>query len=287
MDLRSTRASGPPGLLWPEAKGQAASLAWLRSHPCTVRTVTGHIPGAGGRRRGRPHAIGRRDQRPQTTGDRRLVRPQATGRRSSRPAATHRPGPEATSTRVRLRRPPLRPRRQHVSDRRRRGWWKRKLGRGSRCRVRPGLTAAEPTRAALSRGGWPAQRIGGLAPGDYPPHHGGRNADHRRLSPRYHLVSQRSQRDHRRETQQGQHAERDPAGPRRPQAHVTAYPHDPPLLRQVPTRHLANRRATGTVLPFRQRARPGPIRSTSRRRPISQLARPGQPEFRAPLTEVQ
>ena len=33
---------------------------------------------------------------------------------------------------VRLKRPPLRPRRQHVSDRRRRGWWKRKLGRGSR-----------------------------------------------------------------------------------------------------------------------------------------------------------
>ncbi len=136
--LRKRWTCGPPLTASLRAysgqKPRARQRAWpgYGAIPCTVRTVTGHIPGAGGRRRGRPHAMGRRDQRPQTTGDRRLARPQATGRRSSRPAATHRPGPETTSTRVRLRRPPLRARRQHVSDRRRRGWWKRKLGRGSR-----------------------------------------------------------------------------------------------------------------------------------------------------------
>jgi hypothetical protein len=31
----------PPEALWPETKGQAASLARVRGHPCTVRAVTG------------------------------------------------------------------------------------------------------------------------------------------------------------------------------------------------------------------------------------------------------
>ena len=38
----------PPEALWTETKGQAASLARVRGHPCTARAVTGQIPAAAG-----------------------------------------------------------------------------------------------------------------------------------------------------------------------------------------------------------------------------------------------
>src|SRR5262249_62234871 len=63
----------PPEALWPEAKGQAASLARVRGHPLHAAAVTGQIPGAAAHSR--------------------RVRPWTTGTKCrSRPGTTRRPG---------------------------------------------------------------------------------------------------------------------------------------------------------------------------------------------------
>ena len=72
----------PPEALWPETKGQAASLARVRGHP---------LHGAGG------HGANSR-----SSGQRRRVRPWTTGKkRRSRPGGAYAPIPETTSTRAR------------------------------------------------------------------------------------------------------------------------------------------------------------------------------------------
>jgi hypothetical protein len=68
MDLRPTLDSEPPGLLWPEVKGQAGSLARVRGHP--LHSAGGHRGSSQGRRwspSAGSHAASHRDGQPSET----------------------------------------------------------------------------------------------------------------------------------------------------------------------------------------------------------------------------